>query len=68
MARRATTFRQRDLTAAVKGAIAAGCMVTGVGVSKGGTIVVLIRKGDQLASFEEQKAESDAINEWDAAL
>jgi hypothetical protein len=66
MSRRATTFRQRDLTAAVKGAIAAGCTVTSVGVSKSGTIVVVIRKGDQLMPFEEQNTEPD-INEWDAA-
>jgi hypothetical protein len=66
MARRATTFRQRDLTAAVKGARAAGCSVASVGISRDGTIVVVVRNGDELVPFEEQKAESD-INEWDAA-
>jgi hypothetical protein len=43
MARRATTFRQRDLTAAVKGAIAAGCMVSSVEVDPiTGKITVLM--------------------------
>jgi hypothetical protein len=37
---RPTTFRQRDLTAAVKGAIAAGCAVARVEVDKDGFVVV----------------------------
>jgi hypothetical protein len=34
MSRRPTTFRQRDLTAAVKGVVAAGCAVARVEVGK----------------------------------
>lgn len=64
MSRRRTTFRQRDLTAALKGALAAGCMVASVGVSQNGTIVVVVRKGDELAPFEAQDTKPD-FNEWD---
>jgi hypothetical protein len=42
MSRRPPTFRQRDLTAAVKGAIAAGCAVARVEVDKDGRIVVIV--------------------------
>ena len=44
MSRRPPTFRQRDLTAAVKGAIAAGCAVERIEVGKDGFIVVQHRQ------------------------
>jgi hypothetical protein len=59
MSRRPTTFRQRDLTAAVKGAIAAGCAVARVEVDKDGRIVVIV-------IGKEQSPEKPAgANEWD---
>jgi hypothetical protein len=47
MARRRTTFfRQRDLTAAVKGALAAGCTVASVEINPvSGKIVVMLSTG-----------------------
>jgi hypothetical protein len=43
MARRPSTFRQRDLTAAVKGAIAAGCAVASVEIDPvSGKIVIMV--------------------------
>jgi nitrate reductase NapAB chaperone NapD len=41
MARRASTFRQRDVTAAVKAVVAAGVEVARVEVDKEGKIVVV---------------------------
>jgi hypothetical protein len=66
MSRRPSTFRQRDMTAAIKAAISAGCTVASVGINKNGTIVVVVRNGAEIP-VEEQNAELD-INEWDAAL
>jgi hypothetical protein len=53
------TFRQRDLTAAVKGAIAAGCAVARVEVDKDGRIVVIVIGKEQLPE------KSAGANEWD---
>jgi hypothetical protein len=55
-----STFRQRDLTAAVKGVFAAGCEVARVEIDKNGTIVVIPAKTKAPADF------SDDTNEWDA--
>ena len=46
MSRVPSTFRQRDLTAAVKAMIAAGQKVTRVEVDKDGRIVVMIADPD----------------------
>jgi hypothetical protein len=59
MARRPSTFRQRDLTAAVRGAIAAGCAVARVEVSKDGTIIVVVVDG-------KQPSNDAGANEWDS--
>jgi hypothetical protein len=46
MARRPSTFRQRDLTAAVRGAIAAGCAVSRVEIDPvTGKIIVIMVAG-----------------------
>jgi hypothetical protein len=45
MSRGPATFRQRDLTAAVKAMRAAGCEVARVEIGKNGTIVVVTGKG-----------------------
>ena len=59
MSRRPTTFRQRDLTAAIKGVIAAGCAVARVEVGKDGKIIVVISK-EQVSNNV-----NDSHNEWD---
>ena len=59
MSRRPPTFRQRDLTAAVKGAIAAGCAVARVEVDKDGKIVVIV------LGKEQSPEKPDGANEWD---
>jgi hypothetical protein len=46
MSRRPSTFRQRDLTVAIKGAIAAGCAVSRVEIDPvTGKIIVMIAAG-----------------------
>ena len=57
MSRGPQTFRQRDVTKAVKGALATGVPVASVRVDKDGAIVVTF--GDP------EKTKSDR-NEWDA--
>jgi hypothetical protein len=59
MSRRPSTFRQRDLTAAVKGVVAAGCAVARVEVSKDGKIIVVISTEQALNTA------NDNPNEWD---
>ena len=59
LSRRPTTFRQRDVTAAVKAVVAAGCPVARVRLAKDGEIVVEIGK-----TTEAPVAEADG-NEWD---
>jgi hypothetical protein len=58
--RRPSTFKQRDLTRALKGAIAAGWGVQSVVIDKGGRIVLETSQG-------RADAESKAVNEWDGA-
>jgi hypothetical protein len=60
MPRGPTTFRQRDLAAALKAAHAAGAQVARVEVGRDGRIIlVLISK--------EQSANGAKTNEWDDA-
>lgn len=58
MSRAPSTFRQRDLTAAVKAVIAGGCQVARAEVDKDGKIVIVARKPGE----DESKAEP---SEWD---
>jgi len=60
MSRRPATFRQRDLTAAIKGVVAAGCAVARVEVSKDGKIIVVVRSKGQVSNNA-----NDNPNEWD---
>jgi hypothetical protein len=61
MARGSCTFKQRDVSAAVKAVVAAGCSVASVEIDKDGKIVVHTRKQDEAA-------DNDAGgNEWDEA-
>ena len=57
MSRGPATFKQRDLTAAVKALVAAGCEVARVEIGKDGKIVVVTGKAVIAAPD---------TNEWDA--
>jgi hypothetical protein len=56
MTRAPSTFRQRDVTRAIRGAIAAGVDIARIEVAKDGTIVIVT------AIDHEPKA---GANEWD---
>jgi hypothetical protein len=60
MSRRPSTFKQRDVAAAVKGAIAAGCTVARVEVGRDGKIVVIV-----IGKEEQSPEKSAGTNEWD---
>lgn len=62
MSRGPCTFRQRDLTAAVKAVVAAGREVERVEVDKDGKIVVVTGK-----PAETGEATGQGSNEWDNA-
>jgi hypothetical protein len=53
------TFRQRDVTAALKAAKAAGCEVERIEVGKDGRIIVI------LANVKGHEQTGGARNEWD---
>jgi hypothetical protein len=59
MSRGPATFRQRDLTAAVKAMRKAGCEVSRVEIGQDGKIVVVTGKG------ADEVSEAAAKNEWD---
>jgi hypothetical protein len=61
MSRGPTTFRQRDVTAAVRAARAAGIEVARVEVDRSGKITVIAGQ----PSAEGQITNSDQHNEWD---
>ena len=66
MSRGPQTFRQRDVTAALKAARAAGCEVARIEVSKDGRIIVILANGKGQLSGEANCG--DAQNEWDEVL
>ena len=59
MARGPLTFKQRDLTAAVKAVAAAGYEIARVRVSRDGDIIVEIGKPRESTALDAEK------NEWD---
>ncbi len=61
MARGPSTFRQRDLTAAVKAVVAAGQSVARVEVDKTGKIVVIMSTPQAPANDND----TAGLNEWD---
>jgi hypothetical protein len=62
MSRRPCTFKQRDVTRAVKAIVAAGVQIERVEVSKDGKIVIVTAKPSE--SIVEDCP--DYLNEWDA--
>jgi predicted aspartyl protease len=60
MGRGVSTFRQRDVTAAVKAVVAAGVTIARVEVDKEGKIVVIA------SSANEPAQEDGGRNEWDS--
>jgi len=58
MSRGPTTFRQRDVSAAIKAAKAAGCTIARVEVGRDGKVVLVLTKGE----IDEKE------NEWDEVL
>jgi hypothetical protein len=62
MSRRPCTFKQRDVTKAVKAIVAAGVQIERVEVSKDGKIVIVTAKPRE--SIVEDGP--DYLNEWDA--
>jgi hypothetical protein len=62
MARRPSTFKQRDVTAAVKAIRAAGVEVARVEIGKDGRIVVVAGKSGSSSAI------GDDINEWDVSI
>jgi len=63
MARAPSTFRQQDVTRAIRAAIAAGVDIARIEVDKAGKIVIVTRNGNG-----SQVGESPVVNEWDRAL
>jgi len=64
MSRGPQTFRQRDLTAALKAARAAGCEVSRVEVGKDGRIIVIL-----MSSKDQPHGDRGCSgNEWDSIL
>jgi hypothetical protein len=59
MPRAASTFRQNDLTRAVKGAVAAGVKIAQVEINKDGKIILIAENGDR------QPIKPASENEWD---
>jgi hypothetical protein len=64
MSRGPTTFRQRDLAAAIKAARAAGCAVARVEVDKDGRIILVLVTGEE----HSPAAQAENANEWDKIL
>jgi hypothetical protein len=61
MARAPSTFRQQDLTKAIKGVAAAGMHVTRVEIDKAGRIAIIT------TDVSDQPGENTEVNEWDRA-
>lgn len=63
MSRAASTFRQNDLTRAVKGAVAGGVKIVQVVIDKTGKIILIADNGDRQAV-----PAIEGVNEWDSVL
>jgi len=61
-----SAFRQRDVTRAIRGAVAAGVDIARVEVTRAGTIVIVPTGGAAAtAGVAAQNGESTETNEWD---
>jgi hypothetical protein len=60
MTRAPSTFRQQDVTKAVKAVAAAGVHIARVEIDKAGKIVIITTD-----ATENQSSESAEVNEWD---
>ena len=58
MSRAPSTFRQNDVTRAVKGAVAAGVKIVRVEIDRAGKIIMVAENGDR-------QSVQEAVNEWD---
>jgi hypothetical protein len=65
MSRAPSTFKQRDMAAALKAAKAAGCAVARVKVEKDGTIVLVLATGEERSTGSQP---GSGGNEWDELL
>lgn len=63
MSRGICTFRQRDVTAAVRAVVAAGIAITRVEVDRGGKIVIIVGKDGESGNSNGDGFEP--ANEWD---
>ena len=63
--RRPSAFRQRDVTRAIRGAVAAGVDIARVEVTNAGTIVIVPAAAATTAGAAAQNGESAETNEWD---
>jgi hypothetical protein len=60
MARGPSTFRQHDVTKAIKGAAAAGVNIVRIEIAKDGRIVII--------AAAEAASPDEGVNEWDNAI
>jgi len=60
-----SAFRQRDVTRAIRGAVAAGVDIARVEVTNAGTIVIVPAAAAATTAGAAQNGESAETNEWD---
>lgn len=63
MSRASQSFKQRDVTKALKATVKAGIAVNRVEIDKNGTIVIVTARPDDAANGEKA-----GTNEWDGVL
>jgi hypothetical protein len=63
MSRKASTFRRRDVTAAVEAVVKAGVEIARVEVAQDGRIVVIVGRAAEVASGKDENR-----NPWDEVL
>ena len=66
MPRAHSTFRQTDVTKAIKGVQAANCSVVRVLIGKGGDIEITAKPASAKAGAADDSGKYDDHNEWDS--